>query len=583
MAKGQKSFAALLQDRCKAWQDMNETVLKKRMELLKLLASGFYDPGYTRWHTLNLVDRGISTVVPYLVEGNPKALVEARIANLRPWALTTQLALNFFIEKLDLARNVLVPAAVNSMVGAGITRTDFYHDRLISLNDTVIPLGSPSVELIDDSNYIGDPSARRRSDFVMEGDVYKLPTDYAKEFFSGKDKYGNQIADYITSDCRLSQDVSPRDISNPNFEHHKLSLREYTTFIDVFLRDSNTIVTILPYGRKAKILREREWEGPGNGPYDYLGYKFFPETPIPIPPAWSWHDMDVTVNILIDKMRESAENAKDVIAYSSEAADDMANLVKAPHLGTVQVGDVASMKPISFNGIKDDSLWNWVTFMLQEHPKQGANPEILGGRGASAPTFGQEQLMYTNATRIVNNMYTRFHDFMVGIFRKLAWAFWVDPTTYVPVIRDVPGVGPLPAIYSSVDKVEDFYDFVYKIEPFSTQRMSPEAKYQRLMQFMANWTIPTMPLAAQQGASLNVPLVSQILADYSGIENFNQFYQTTIPGVLDQVQYQMQPSKSPGQGSDVFGALEGSRQANLNQQQNRTAMKGQESEGQENI
>jgi len=568
---GAKSFPARLQELTYAWQKLQEEPLKKRNTLIMLDDSGWSLKGYGRYHTLNLVDRGISAIVPYLVEGDPRILVESRVGNFRPWAYTTQLALNFFIQKMNFANNVLIPGAINSMFGAAIARTDFYYDRLISLEDEVIKLGTPWVEIIDDSNYVGDASAKRRADFSFEGDVYQLPTEYAKDFFAGKDKFGNEIADYIKPDSNIAFPKNPKDILNPDFNRDTLSLREYTTFVDLYLRDERTIVTIMPKGKKAKILRERDWDGPGDGPYDYLGYKFLPEQTTPRPPAWDWHDMDVTVNILIDKMRELAENQKDVIAYNAHAAEDMKKLAKAPNLGTVQVDDVNAMKAISLNGIKDTSNWDWVNYMQQEMTKQGANPDVLGGRGNSAPTLGQEQIIYNNATRVVNNYYTRFQDWTVSILEKLAWAFWTDPSVYVPVIKEVPGVGQFPAVFSDAEKVGDFYDFCFKIEPYSTQRTSPEGQYAKVMQFMSQWLLPILPLAQAQGAQLDVPTVTKMLADYAGIDSFNQYFRTAVPSQLDNVPYQMQPS---GQQNDSGGASPTSRMANLDQQQQREGFMG---------
>jgi len=568
-----KSFPARLQDLVVADFKNKEEILKKRTALLKMSASGFYDKGYGRWHTLNLVGRGVGAIVPYLVEGNPRVQVETRIVNYRPWALTTQLFLNHKIEDINLANNVLIPGAINSMFGAAIARTDFYFDRLISLDNEVIKVGTPYVELIDDSNYVCDPSAKRRCDITFEGDIYQLPTEYAKDFFSGKDKGGNEIADYILPDATLRAEIDPKDISNPNFNKNLLNLREFTTFIDIYLRDENTIVTIMPKGKKAKILRERPWDGPDEGPYDYLGYRYQPLSPYPIPPAWDWHDIDETVNILVDKMRELAENQKDVVAYNGSAAEDVKNVVDAPNIGTVRVEDVDAMKTISLNGIRDSSNWDWVNFMLGQQTQQGANPDVLAGRGSNAPTLGQEQMIYSNATRIVNNYYTRYQDWMTGIIKKLAWGFWTDPTEYYPIVKDVPGIGKLPEVFSTVDRVGDFYDFAFKIVNYSTQRMSPELQYNKVIQFMNQWLLPMLPLATQQGAMLDVPTVTKILADYAGLESFNQYFRTAVPDPLEQLNFQMTPvdkmGDRGGQGNDSGGAMDFSRNGNLNQQQAR--------------
>lgn len=565
---GKNNFVERLQDLIETWKVFAGPALEKRESLLKLRASGFYDEKYGRRHVLNLINRGISTIVPFLVEGNPQVMVETMVLEYKPWSMTTALALNYLIKKMDFANNVLIPVAINSMVGSGITRTDYYYDRLVSLDDEVIKLGTPKVEVIDDVNYFGDPSAKRRCDFAFEGDLYTLPTDYAKDFF------GSKFADIITSDDKILKKFDPKEITNPDFDKKMFSLRDYTTFADIYLRDEGTIITIMPKGKKAVIIRERDWEGPGDGPYDVLGYNFMPESPIPIPPAWDWHDMDVTANKVVDKLREMVENQKDIIGYSAENEEDIKRAIKAPNIGTVRLDNPDGLKMISLNGIKDASNWDYVSFILNEQTKQGANADVVAGRGASAPTLGQEQMVYQNATRIIGNMYNRFHDFETSILKKLAWAFWTDPTLEVPVVKEIQGYGPVPEIFSEPERVADFYDFVFDIVPYSTQRTSPEMQYQKIMQLMTQWTLPTLQMATQQGAQLDIPMCTKILAEYAGIKNFNLFYKTAVPSPGESVPYSMQPQKnrkegtSSGQSNDFFGSILGSRETNSNRQAN---------------
>ncbi len=572
----EKRFEVRLQKLVRAWQKRIETPLQKRQKLLALWASGFFDARYGREHLINLIDRGVFTIVPYLVEGNPKILVETKIANCRPWAFTTQLALNFILDKMNFAERVLIPAAINSMFGAGITRTFTEYDRVINLDDDIIKYGKQVIRVIDDADYIGDVAAKTRDDFIIEGDVYKLPTDYAKDLYY---KY----ADDISSDCKLTSDYHPEKISNGEWDINRLSLREYTSFIDLYLYDEGTTITIMPYGKAAKVLHTVEEDGPGGSPYDFLGYKFFPGTTYPIPPAWAWHDLDTTMNIMAQTARQQAESQKDIIAVSPQSRDFGKKIVTAKNLDVLETDNPKdNVVKLSFGGVNPDN-YNWMGFAEQAFTKTGASSDVLAGRGSQSPTLGQEQMVFENASRIVNNMHTRFQGFMTSIINKLAYKVLQDPSEYIPLIHHVPGVGDLPKVFSSADKVEDFYSFVFKVMPYSTQRTSPKVLAQELMGFMTQWVLPTYQFAAQQGAELDVPTVTRILSDYMGFENFNQFYRTAVPHELDGVGYMMQPlgqqqrpkgpnvgSKSPGQQNDTFGASTSSRTANMNQQQKRT-------------
>jgi hypothetical protein len=572
-----RKFEVRCQKLVRAWQKRQEEPLKKRQKLLALWASGFFDGGYGREHLINLIDRGVFTIVPYLVEGNPKILVETKIANCRPWAFTTQLALNFILDKMNFAEKVLIPAAINSMFGAGITRTFTEYDRVINLDDNVIRYGKQVIRVIDDADYIGDVAAKTRDDFILEGDIYKLPTDYAKDLY-------HKSADDISSDCKLTSDYHPEKISNGEWDLNRLSLREYTSFIDLYLYDEGVTITIMPYGKTAKILHTIEEDGPGGSPYDFLGYKFFPGTTYPIPPAWAWHDLDVTMNILAKTAREQAESQKDIIAVTPQGREFGKKIITAKNLDVLEVDNPnENVNKLSFGGVNPDN-YNWMMFAEQSFTKTGASSDVLAGRGSQSPTLGQEQMVFQNASRIVNNMNTRFQGFMTSIVNKLAYKVLQDPSEYIPLIHQIPGVGDLPKVFSSADRVEDFYSFVFSIRPYSTQRTSPKVLAQELMGFMTQWVLPTYQFAAQQGAELDVPLVTRILSDYMGFENFNQFYRTAIPHELDGVGYIMQPmgqeqrpkgpnvgsKKSPGQSNDTFGSSESSRTANMQQQQKRT-------------
>ena len=555
------NFVKRLQRMAKAWQKLADAPMRHSNKLWQSVASGYYDSGYARTHTINLVDRGVNTMVPFMVEGTPKVMVGTKIPEYAPWAYTTRLALNHWLSQEKFAERVLIPAARNSLIEpCAITRTSIIHHRNYERQEGVYKLGAPHVEVIDFSNYIGDPSAKRRESFIIEGDIYRLPTDYAKEFF------GPKYADLIVSDGELLEDFSPESILHANFNKDALCIRDFTTLIDLYLYDEGVIVTILPDGKSTKIINTIEWDGPDGGPYDVLAYKHIAENPIPLPPAWAWHDMDVTMNLLVEKMRQQAEAQKRVIAVQSSADAD--KLREVPNNGIVTFEDLQGIQQLDFGGVTPDN-YNWVSFVESEFSRTGGNADILGGRSAQAPTLGQEQLLYNNAARIVGSMYNRFQDFSTSVIKKLAWAFWIEPTTYVPVIKEVSGLGSIPVVFADKTKVGEFYDFTFDIVPYSSQREAPEAKFNKIMMFMSQWLMPTIQMAMAQGAQLDFNKINEMMAMYLGLDNFNEWYKTAIPGGLEQlVDYKMLPTESTGL-SDAFGASPASRTINSQQQQSR--------------
>lgn len=561
--KGQR-IEERLQIMTRAWPKKYCDPLYHSQKLLASYASGYFDKSKTRQHPINLTDRGVSTIVPFLVEGNPKVLVESIAPNLRPSARRTQLALNYLIERrMNFAEEVLIPAATMSMFGGVSTRTFSEYDRIVDVDGDLIRLGTPKVIVIDPADYIGDPAAKTRSDFIIEGDIYRLPTEYAKDIFDH--------ADEITPTGKLKTKFSAEEISSPKFDWNKLNLREYTIFQDIYVKDENEIVTIMPFGNKPVRLRTIGYDGPGDGPYDYLGYKYFPGCTVPIPPAWAWNDLDVSMNILARKARTQAESQKKVIIAEPGSKNAAKKVLSADNMDVIVTKNSKEINTVDFGGVNPDN-YTWLAFAEEEFTKTGVNPDILGGRGSQSPTLGQEQLVFQNASRVINSMYTRFETFMTSVLNKLAYYVWTDPTIYIPVIEKVPGLGEVPIVFSQADKVGEFYDFIFKIKPYSTQRTSPELLFQKYMYFMNSWVLPTMQLSAMQGAMLDVPTATKILADYGGLEQLDHFYKTAAPQEPGDVPFTMMPQKSSGgQTDDSQGATAFSRTANMQQQQERTA------------
>ncbi len=551
----------------KSWQVKYEGPLAHSQKLQQLWISGYYNKGYSRWHLINLMNRAVSAGVSYLAEGNPKVSIEPKAPKLRSFAYAMKLIVNFLIEKHDFAENVFIPGAIASYFGAAIARTFNVYDRCNSVDGRRIKVGSPKVAIIEPCDYIGDPSVKVRADFAFEGDMYRLPTEYAKDLFARKNKYGKQVADYIQSDSKLTTKYSAEEITGKGgYDYNKLALEEFSTFIDIYNRKEKTIETIMPMGHKAIVLKTIDSHV---SPYDYLGYTYPPNCPIPIPPAWDIYDLDVTTNVVAKAEREKAEAQKSIIAAEPTGKKAAEAVLKGKNVDVVTVKGMDGVKQFNFGGVSSEGL-AWIQWAEQESQKSSAtSSDIFRGAGPTSETLGQDQMVMSNASRMVNGYYIRFHSWMTSILRKWTNLVMDDPSSYVEVLDTVkvPGLGDYeyPVYFSQPDKVADFSQLILNVVPYSTQRKTPEMKYQSLLQLMTTWMLPTMQMRRQQGADIDLQMVDNLLADYGGFDSFPQWYKSVIPGDNPDVDYLMKTgdqSKNPGQMSDQLGATLPSRAAN---------------------
>lgn len=555
------NFVKRLQEATKSWDKMIEPALVHRDKMLKHWACGYFSKGVSRQHILRLVDRGIGIVVPYLTMANPTVSVMSKSLSLKPFSKTFELTLQNWIDKYNLVDNCLRPLVINSMFGLGVVKVGVMSEEEIEWRGNQLFIGQPYIEVIDDSDYIGDVSAKRRSDFEFEGHRYRMPTQAAKEFFGGKG------ADKISVDYVLHGDHSPNNITKPDITGYESNtLKEWSEFIDLYLPDQDEIITILPDGKWEGILKRTEWDCSIGGPFDVLGYKYMPECPLPIPTVWNWIEMDTAINNLAIKMRDQAEREKSILAYESEASDDANRIVKSVDGKAVKVDNIDKIKEVKYGGVNPEN-YQWVNYIESQFSIQGGNLYTMGGRNSQAETLGQEQMLMANASKMLDDMTNQVYRFVRRNLKKIAYFIWTNPTFQTKVIKSIGGVIEVEEIFDRMSKDGEFTDYDIDVKPYSMQRFNPVQRQQMVLQLLNGWFLPVLPLAQQQGLELDILKASKELTEYAGLD-VGDFWKSSVPNNIDVGSYTPQESKGNTQADDRFGASEVSRSANSQQFQN---------------
>lgn len=517
------SFPKRLLAGTKTWQKLVETPLRNRATILMALQSGYYSGKEKASHPINLIDRGMSILIPYLVMSNPKVMISSKFPELRPFALTSELAYNHLIKEIKFARRTLRPAIRDALMGLGIVKTGIMKSHEVEIFGYTHSVGevySDSVDLVD---YVGDPSGKTFEDFEFEGNFYRMPVDAAKDLFKG-------YADILIPNFTLygsERQYDPEKLAKDSIEGGRYqTLHEFVRLVDYWIPDESIIITVEP--QSATIIRTRDAENPEGGPYNKLAFKDTPGTPLPIPPVWYWLDMDTAVNVIVNKMAKQAKSQKVVMAYEGDAADDAERVASIGDRGTVKVSNVEGLKNIEWPGI-DPGQYQWIDYLEQQFSMQASNAYTLGGRNSQAGTLGQEQMLLANASRTVDDMYQAVYEFTADIAKKITWYFWTDPLIQVPSVKRIEGFGDVPVMYDRTAREGEFWDYSLSIEPYSMQRLNPNTELQRMMGLLTQWILPTAQIAAQQGASLNVPRATKELTKLAGLRNVDDWYETAVP------------------------------------------------------
>lgn len=539
------------------WRKLTKTVNEKNNKMLNSYASGYYKPKLAEGdpHPLNLIDRAVSIWLPYLVGGYPKIVISPKI-NLQfsPFANVFQMALNQLLHEMKFSTRTLKPVVLNSLFGQGITKTGTKKEGTYNVNGYLSEYGAPYCEIVSESSYVADVTAKDREQYEFEGDCYYLPTEEAKSQFG-------KHADKIVPDFKLYGDQHPKEMTNPNKVLYN-ELHDYSEFIDLWLPKEGVVITIMPPSKGyTKILNTVEYSGPTSGPYDVLYYKQFPESTIPIPPVFSLMELDAAINKLFSKARSQAERIKKMGVGARGSQEDAEAVRDASDGDMLSLTDPASVKELTVGGVVPE-IYEFIQFSLGQFSEQGGNLFTTGGRKAQAKTLGQEEMLMTNASRTLNDMSQVVHQFASSIAEKLAFELWNNPTMQIKTIRDLPGGIQIPQVYNQQQQQGKFTDYYLDIEMFSMQKLTPEQKFQKIMQMLTAWVLPTQQAAAQQGQMLNIPEITKELSTYMDL-NTESWFLTETPKPIEQTPYQQMGMGGGMKSSDQrFGASEADNQNN---------------------
>lgn len=559
-----------LREAVKSSDEFLKPMLICRNKMLADYANAWFQGGEGgRMMPLNLLDRAVTILCSLLVGSNPRGFVKNKknsSPNAKLFAQSLQFTLDDLINEIKLAQYTLRPCVRDSVFGLGIAVTNVMKSHTVELGGYLHDYGQPYCDIVDMSDYICDRNARNRQEMHFEGYRCRLPIQFVAEsgIFKNYDKLRPNLRLY-------GQDTKPEEISKgQKINKSENEIFPTVEFANIWLPESNMIVGIPPEGQGDRYLYEVEWDGPETGPIDVLGYKFFPDTIIPIPPAYTWLSMNTTINKMVNKMRAMCEGEKTVAVGDLTNPIDKQLIKDAKHGDFILLqGGADTVKEVTFGGWNAQSF-PFLTFLLNQWSQSGPNLNLIGGREKMASTVGQEQMLESRALQEIDDMIMQVYDFTRNIMKKLAHFLITDPVRTRTFNNELAGISfPLEFHSSKAEGVLDDYEI--DIEPYSLARMNPEMRYQRILQMINQIVIPLTPFAVQQGS---YPVVDEIVkdaSDYLDVDT-SRWWKRGTPEVSPNAGYQQLAGtaiKSGQNNQGALGQMEASKMSNLAQQQAR--------------
>lgn len=567
-----KYFPCRVQDSAEQWKIQTQDMRKLRIKMLAHYAGGYFE-GKSKGdqQPLNLIDRGVQIIGPYLVGGPPKVLIDAKrnLSANRPFARTLELALEHLFREIKFHQLTLRPAVFNSMFSMGIVKTGIMKSGMVEAYGYLHDIGQPYSDNIDFDDYRADPAARNREEMELEGHEYSMDEEFVRT--SGMFKNHDHLKPDIDAvDRETKPDAVSKEQGQGGVRYERL--RKKVRLQDFWIPDERIIITVPLKGQGRRIMRTVEWDGPESGPLDVLGYRYFSDSILAIPPVFTWLGYNKIINLLVAKMNSQAQRERKIIAYDLGSSQDAKYITQTPDGSTVGVRNIDGIKELEMGGVSETNF-QFITYMEQQFSIAGGNLYTIGGRETGAETLGQEQMLQANASKALEDMVQQVHQFTSSIIEKLAWFMWSDPMIDLPVIKRVAGY-EIETRFSQETREGDFFDYGFDIEPYSMSRMNPEIRYQRLLQLVSQVILPTAQISAAQGSQLNVDELVREASRFLDVRNLDRWWSPAIPQEQSMNPYQpMQGTTKPKSGQ-ADGRFSGGDQAasnmnNMNQQQSR--------------
>ena len=111
--------------------------------------------------------------------------------------------------------------------------------------------------------------------------------------------------------------------------------------------------------------------------------------------------------------------------------------------------------------------------------------------------------------------------FAEGICRDLGWLLWTDEILEIPGTSDLEGY-EVDSSWMPEVREGDWFDYNFKVEPYSMQYKSPSERAAALTQFISQIAMPMFPMMQEYGGNLDIQEMIEIYADLMDMPRLKQ-------------------------------------------------------------
>ena len=488
----------------------------KRRDMVKQFAGTWWGPkGADRPVPVNLLAMYIRIVSRALIGKNPRVMLSTFNRQGQPAVSAMQSWANREIERTRL-QQTMQRIVIDGLFNLGIAKVALASPTDAGRYSWNLSTAQPFMERVDLDDFVVDMQARAFEEVTYIGHRIRVPFRLIRDsdFYNKRARKLVQPASQHAYNAEGDERVST--LGRGDFTGHFEEFEEFADLWEVYLPAYKTIVTLADddvtgattsqVGLVDMALREQEWLGPATGPYQVLAYGIVPNNIMPKGPLQDLIDLHLSINRHYRKLDRQADRLKELtVVTSSEFGQNIQEKSDGDFLiGTPQ--DKAARLDM---GGPNTMLVQYVMDLWKRFSEQAGNLESMGGLSPQSKTATQDKMLFESASAGLADMQATTTDFVSDALTSMCWYWWNHPEKVMQAQYTLPGMDgeagmalPMEATPEQRQQVA-WEDLEIRVDPYSLQHQTPQAKAQQLDQVMMQILTPLAPMLQQQNISVN--------------------------------------------------------------------------------
>lgn len=496
---------------------------------------------------LNMLDMFVRAWTRGLVPKNPRwhlstwtQKAEKQVKQAEQWA-------NDEAETQRLDR-VYRRCVFNALFGLGILKVDLATPEEASLTGFKQRAGVPFIKNVGFQDWVGDMHAHCFEEMAYEGHRFRVPLAAVVDSRRYKEEGRRNLLASLDMRYEEDGDEKTSHIGRNDYDFTE----EFEEMVDLWWvftrRDRRQIVMAAPHGGVpggedgAVVLLDKEWFGPPAGPFYYLELGMAPDSnPLPKAPGMDLVFPNEVINNLGRKLIGQAGRQKTLTVGRAGQDADADTVRKANDGDVVLVQDPEAVKELRTGG-PDAANFQLFDYLTTKFDMQAGNLSTLLGLQAMAKTAKQEGLLDENSSRTMQDLQETTLSFISDSGGAWLWWWWHHPKMVMRTQREVPGFPQYtrtrhlfpndrglrenPGFRGQMRTAKWGRDFRVKVDPYSMQFTTPQAKANRLTGHMMQMILPVIGALKQQGMEPDWDYFFETLARYEDFPELKRLLQT---------------------------------------------------------